>query len=181
MERFEYVARFDGGCWPNPGGHASCACVIARGAEEAHRECVYLGSGSAQTNNVAEFSGLLLILKWLKANAPQAETQIISDSTIVVNRMNSRNLPKGVCRVKAQECLSLLAFLPRLSFIWQPREENADCDRMCMEVLRQRGAPVGQIRTVAPPWVPSAVSPVSYWKLEERVARLEAELRMRIA
>jgi ribonuclease HI len=182
MGSFEYIARFDGACWPNPGGHAACACVITRGTDEVHREAIYLGVGAEQTNNVSEFAGLLLVLKWLKANAPEASTQIVSDSTIVVNRMKSRTLPKGVCRAKANECLTMLSSVPNLCFLWQPREHNSECDGMCEAALRKEGVLVAQGHPV--PFrsasAHTGIPPKPYWTaLEERIARLEAELRLR--
>ena len=49
------IARFDGGCFPNPGGHASCAMLIERDGVEVARESKYLGHGAAMTCNVAEY------------------------------------------------------------------------------------------------------------------------------
>jgi ribonuclease HI len=134
------LARFDGGCWPNPGGHASCACLIERttgigiyytdDAEEVYRKSRYLGYGDHNTNNVAEYEGLKLILEYLITH--HEPCLIIGDSRIVINRMIHRNGPGGGrCAPVAQECLNLVRRLDGLTFKWQKRTRNEECDAMC--------------------------------------------------
>ncbi len=126
------VARFDGGCYPNPGGDASCACLITRDGAEVYRHAEYLGVGVGQTNNVSEYRGLLLVLNWLELNPEQC--MIISDSQVVIRRMSGKSgkAPVGVCAELAKKCLARLGELnPRPSFRWESRENNDECDAMC--------------------------------------------------
>lgn len=127
-----YKARFDGGCIPNPRGHASSACVIYKGDKEVYRQSEYLGFGPGNTNNVAEFHGVLMILKWLNDFGQNQPCEIIGDSQIVINRMNSRTLPKGVCKAKAYDCMICSSWYKgKITYKWERRDNNSDCDSMC--------------------------------------------------
>lgn len=139
----EYRVRFDGGCFPNPLGHASCACLITRGDRTVYQESKYLGFGAGMTNNVAEFAGLLMAIEWLVANAAASATiEVIGDSAIVIRRMQTRTLPSGVCRGKAAECLIAVRRLGAVAFRWEGRESNDICDGMCdREIERARSTP----------------------------------------
>lgn len=127
-------ARFDGGCWPNPGGHAACACLIEQDGEEVYRESVYLGFGKAMTSNVAEYRGLRLVLNWFRRLEPKEPLHIVGDAQIVVNRMKgkSRKPCVGMCTPLALECeAAARPFKEWLTFEWQRRENNDECDAMC--------------------------------------------------
>jgi ribonuclease HI len=126
------IARFDGGCFPNPGGHASCAMLIERDGFEIARESRYLGCGAKMTSNVAEYEGLMMVLRWLKAHP--APCTVITDSMIIVRRMNgtARKHPMGVCAAIACEAVALAKTLhPRPEFRWKSRSQNGECDAMC--------------------------------------------------
>jgi ribonuclease HI len=129
------IAKFDGACEPfNPGGHAACAALIERDGVEVHRESQYLGFGAGMTNNVAEFKGLMLILRWFEKLEPKEPMVIIGDSLIVIRRLTgkAKHPPVGVCAPLAQDCV-LAAYRWRnlLTYEWQPREANEECDAMC--------------------------------------------------
>lgn len=127
-----YKARFDGGCWPNPKGHASSACIIEHEGIEVYRKSNYIGFGIGMTNNVAEFDGVLLILKWLNKFGENQPCEIIGDSTIVINRMKSQTLPKGVCQEKAYDCImSARWYKGKITYKWEGRDSNEECDSMC--------------------------------------------------
>ena len=128
------IARFDGGCWPNPGGHAACACLVMREEEEVYRESRYLGYGSRMTNNVAEYEGLMMILKWIGREKIGERVHVVSDSQVVIRRMTGQagGPPTGVCASLANDCRLAASFHGKiLSFEWQRRSENEECDAMC--------------------------------------------------
>ena len=129
------VARFDGGCWPNPNGHSSCACLIEEDGKEIYRESKYLGTGDGLTCNVAECEGLKLILTWLmRLEKKPGSMRIIGDSRLVISRMNrkTRKGPYGRYYELARECQELILKIPtELTFRWEPREMNGECDSMC--------------------------------------------------
>lgn len=129
------IARFDGACQPiNPGGHAACACLIERDGVEVYRKSEYIGHGDGMTNNVAEYRGLLLILNWFNSQPNNERIHIIGDSQIVIRRMSgkARKPSTGVCSAVSLECLNA-AVLHRfsISYEWQRREHNDECDAMC--------------------------------------------------
>lgn len=137
------TGRMDGGCWRNPGGPGSCACLIKRNETEVYRTARILNSGPGMTNNVAEFEGMKLILEWLLADSSTEPAHIISDSQIVINRMTGRSKkpPVGSCAEIANEC-RLLLYRVRvsgrsMSFEWQRRASNDECDRMCSDKMNQ--------------------------------------------
>ena len=136
----EVFARFDGACDPNPFGHTACACLIEKNGREVFRKAMYLGTGQPLTCNVAEFSGLLMILEWLAANAPNVRTLIVSDSTVVVNRIRKGTLPHGFCRDTAEKCQQLMNRLPLVRVEWQRRNHNEECDAMCSHVIAEAKA-----------------------------------------
>src|ERR1035437_11168772 len=84
------VARFDGACERNPRGHTACACLFHRGAVEVYRKSEYIGCGAGITNNVAEYSGLLMILKWFNAHEPKERLHIVGDARLVIRRMTRK-------------------------------------------------------------------------------------------
>lgn len=134
------IARFDGACLPrNPGGHTACACLITRDGVEVYRASEYIGFGSGMTNNVAEFRGLLLILKWFNALHTKEPMHIIGDSTVVIRRMNgkARKAVKGICAPQADDCRLAASWNRQwLTFEWQGRDNNDECDRMCEAAVR---------------------------------------------
>lgn len=138
------IARFDGACDPNPKGHTACACLITRDEVEVYRNGKYLGYGEGMTNNVAEFEGIRTILGWYLTGPKNEHMRIIGDSQIVIWRMLGRypNPPVGVCSRIAMDCLSLKAMLPKglVTFEWQRRDSNEECDAMCTFAIEERMA-----------------------------------------
>lgn len=147
------IARFDGGCWPNPSGHAACACLVTKSdGYEIHRESKYLGSGALMSNNVAEFEGLLLIIRWFNATVKEHKENItiIGDSRVVINRMKHgqkavsdggrRFFPSsGVCARISFDCLLAASWnRHRMKFQWESRDNNDECDAMCRILLMNK-------------------------------------------
>lgn len=72
----------DGGSRGNP-GKAACAFVVFRDGKLFHEESSYLG---ITTNNQAEYSALLLALKFLNSNN-LPEAKVYSDSELMVKQI----------------------------------------------------------------------------------------------
>jgi len=129
------TARFDGGCVPNPAGHAAYACLILRGETEVYRHSRYLGFGPEQSCNVAEFNGLRAILGWYLASRTKEHILVIGDSQVVIFRMQGKySKPAvGLCARVARECIELRNQIPenQIAFRWQPRHNNDACDEAC--------------------------------------------------
>src|ERR1022692_2932055 len=93
---------FDGGCSPNPGEKYGSYEVIIDGKRKHLEPRLSLGYG---TNNEAEFEILIIALKRIanylerKGVAKNlVEIVMVTDSTIVANRISGRN-KKGVAAV----------------------------------------------------------------------------------
>lgn len=125
------VVNIDGASRGNPGPSSCAAVVRVEGAPERHFG-IYLG---VTTNNVAEYSGLILgISEALNAGAD--EVLIRSDSNLCVQQV------KGEFKVKNEKLIPLhnrVAYLLRKFRAWDieyiPREENAAADAVSNRVL----------------------------------------------
>lgn len=80
------VVYCDGGSRGNPGKSASAFVVTIRG-KVMHKGSVFLG---VSTNNVAEYSAVILALKWLAENLSgvSKEVTFVLDSELVVRQLN---------------------------------------------------------------------------------------------
>jgi ribonuclease HI len=86
------------------------------------------------SNNVAEYAGVLHILKYLSSRPPGRVT-IHGDSNLVINQLNGRwRIKKGLYLPIALETKGLLAYLRglgwQINFCWIPREQNEECDTL---------------------------------------------------
>ena len=136
IEDNEYNAWFDGGCSPvNPGGTATYGVIIKdQDGTIVVWEHGLVGKGSAISNNVAEYAGVLCVLKYLRS-LPPARATIRGDSNLVINQLNGRwRIRKGLYRSIAVEAKELLARLKGLGWqiacCWIPRAQNEECDAL---------------------------------------------------
>ena len=88
MTASTYVIHTDGGSRGNPGPAASGYVLKGQDIEDVHQG-VFLG---VQTNNVAEYSAVILALQHLKSllgaeRAHEAHVEVRSDSELVVRQM----------------------------------------------------------------------------------------------
>jgi ribonuclease HI len=130
------LAWFDGACEPlNPGGTASFG-VIVKGEDGTVllRDHRVVGKSKAMSNNLAEYAGVLHILKHLASRRPGRVT-IHGDSNLVINQLSGKwRVRKGLYLSIAVETKELLAHLRglgwQINFCWIPREQNEECDRL---------------------------------------------------
>jgi ribonuclease HI len=129
-------ANIDGGARGNP-GPAAYGVVIRNAQGDIIDEIAeYLG---IQTNNFAEYSGLLAALEYtLREQYPSLK--VVSDSELLVRQM------KGQYRVKNTGLLELyerarvmVRKLERFSIDHVLREHNREADRLVNKVLDSRG------------------------------------------
>jgi ribonuclease HI len=127
-----FTAHCDGGSRGNPGpsGYGAVVedadgCVVARLSE-------FLGH---QTNNYAEYSGLLAVLRWAKENGVK-RLCVVSDSELMVKQM------KGIYKVKNsglrplwEEAKRLAAGLDRFEMRHTLRGGNQEADRLANEAM----------------------------------------------
>ena len=140
IEDNEYTAWFDGACGPvNPGGTATYGVMVKdQDGTILVWEHGLVGKGSAMSNNVAEYAGVLHILKYLAPRLPGRVT-IHGDSNLVINQLNGEwRIRKGLYRSIAIETKELLASLHGLgwqvSLYWIPREQNEECDALSKKI-----------------------------------------------
>ena len=140
-------AYFDGACEPiNPGGTASFGAVVLFDGK-AVWQCSRLfetlsGREKETSNNVAEYSGLLSILDWLKEKGVEdVSTKIHGDSKLVIEQM-SRNwkIKAGHYVPLAEKALQMLDNFKRRPIMqWISREENNLADDLSKAELRKAG------------------------------------------
>lgn len=118
----------DGGSRGNPGPSAAAFWVPS----------LQFGEGeyiSSATNNVAEYAGLILALKWaIKAGYTQLSHR--ADSKIVVNQVN-RSWKVNLPHLEALRDVAdvLIAKLESFDIEYVPRAQNAEADRICNEIM----------------------------------------------
>jgi ribonuclease HI len=132
----EYIAWFDGACEPvNPVGNATFGVVVRDGnGTVLLKEHDYVGKGRAMSNNLAEYAGVLHILKYLSSRPPGRAT-IHGDSNLAANQLNGEwKIKKGLYVSVAIEAKEMLAYLCgqgwQVNFSWIPREQNEECDAL---------------------------------------------------
>lgn len=129
----KYIAEADGGSRGNPGPAAFGALVREAGTLKVIAEkWEYIGE---ETNNVAEYCGLIAALELVKELDPTAEVEIRMDSKLVVEQMtgNWKIKHPGLkpLAIKAQ------GILPRgqVTYKWIPRAENFEADKLVNQAL----------------------------------------------
>lgn len=108
--------------------------------KELYRESKVVAEGPTASNNVAEYSGLLSALAWLKDKGLAREKiQCFGDSNLVVQQMMGNwKIKKGLYKLYAFRCQELIRTFPNISVSWIPREKNI-ADEVSKGVLRSRG------------------------------------------
>lgn len=131
---------FDGLCRPkNPGGVATYGYVIYQDGKKVKSGCGVVGSGAGMTNNVAEYSALKHAMEWVIRNGMKDEIVIKGDSQLVVHQMN------GTWQIKSATSKKFVPEIRRLlegrktSFVWIPREQNAEADLLSNIAYSQLG------------------------------------------
>ncbi|OPX76476.1 MAG: Ribonuclease HI [Methanosaeta sp. PtaB.Bin018] len=122
---------FDGLCHPkNPCGVAAFGYLVLRNGQVVHKGFRAVGEGKGMTNNVAEYEGLMAAAQWIADEGIEEKIVIKGDSQLVIKQM------KGEWKVKSATSKKYVPKIERLlegkdvSFVWVPREENEEADRL---------------------------------------------------
>jgi probable phosphoglycerate mutase len=128
-------ANIDGGARGNP-GPAACGVVIRNAKGEILAELgEYLG---IQTNNFAEYSGLLIALEYA-VEEKHPSLKVLSDSELLVRQMQGRYKVKSPGLIELYDrAKSLVRKLQHFSIEHVLREYNRDADRLVNKVLDHR-------------------------------------------
>ncbi len=104
-----------------------------------------------KTNNVAEYTGVLLALR-LAQRLGAAEVDLVLDSNLVVEQLNLRWKVRDVkLRPLFAEVRRLLAGFRRWSAVHEPRERNRAADALCNLALDDPEAAAAAERRFAGP------------------------------
>ena len=125
----------DGAARGNPGPAGAGAVIVSPGGHIVAKIGKFLGES---TNNVAEYTGLILGLKRARAMGIK-ELDVFSDSELLVKQL------AGDYAVKAEhlkplhdEAQALLRAFPEVQVAHIPREENAAADEMSNRAIDER-------------------------------------------
>ena len=129
---FAAVANIDGGARGNP-GPAAYGVIIRNAKGEVLAELgEYLGT---QTNNVAEYSGLLAALEWA-AREKLESLKVLSDSELLVRQMHGQYKVKNpALKELFDRAQAAVRKLKHFAIDHVRREANRDADRMVNQVL----------------------------------------------
>jgi ribonuclease HI len=126
------VVHVDGGARGNPGPAAAAAVISTPDGEVLDRAAELLGE---QTNNVAEYRGLLLGLRRAR-DLGATEVEVINDSELVARQVNGAYKVKhAALKPLHAEALALLAQFDAWSMRNVPRAQNAHADALVNEAL----------------------------------------------
>jgi ribonuclease HI len=122
----------DGGARGNPGPAAAASVITGADGEVLDEAMEVLGT---QTNNVAEYRGLLLGLR-RAAELGATEVEVVNDSELVAKQVN------GAYKVKHEamkplflEAMQALRGFERWSMRSVPRAQNAEADALVNQAL----------------------------------------------
>jgi ribonuclease HI len=135
------VAHSDGGARGNPGPAGYGVVIEDQAGHKVAQLSEYLGH---QTNNFAEYQGLIAALEYALEHGPKA-LKLISDSELLVRQIKGiykvRNSTLRDLHARAQE---LIAKLDWFSIGHALREHNREADRLANEAMDKGSARVGR-------------------------------------
>jgi ribonuclease HI len=132
---FAITANIDGGARGNP-GPAAYGVIVRNSKGQVLAELrEYLGN---QTNNVAEYSGLLAALGWA-VREKQLSLKVLSDSELLVRQMLGQYKVKNPdLKLLYDRAQALVRKLQQFAIEHVRRESNREADRLVNEVLDSR-------------------------------------------
>jgi ribonuclease HI len=96
---------------------------------------VYLGHGPHLTHEIAEYAGLLIVLRFLLAEGIQWAT-VYGDSRMVIQQVSGEvKARRGIYLPQYEESHALIARLPDVRLVWISRGQNIEADRLSKEAL----------------------------------------------
>jgi len=127
-----FTAHCDGGSRGNPGPAGYGAVIEDPEGRVVARLSEYLGR---QTNNYAEYSGLLAVLQWAIDSGAKS-LRVVSDSELMVNQMKGRyKVGSPTLRPLWEEAKRRAARLERFQMTHTLRGGNQEADRLANEAM----------------------------------------------
>jgi ribonuclease HI len=132
------IINTDGGARNNP-GPAGAGFQIREGDQLLFEGKQYLGD--TQTNNWAEYEAVALALAEAKRlGLAGRELEVRMDSTLVVEQvMGNWKIKEPTLRLQHAKVKALLADFPSHRFVYIPRAENSEADRLVNEAMDDAG------------------------------------------
>lgn len=133
---------YDGACEPvNPGGHTACGVLIKKNGQTLWEASRYIGCGDAMSNNVAEYSGMIAGMEYLiKEGLTGLPVILRGDSMLSVRQMTGEwRVNGGLYLPYYRRARELAGQFSSLTFLWIPREENAEADALSKSILKEKG------------------------------------------
>lgn len=125
----------DGGSRGNP-GPAAYGFVVKEGTSLVKEGSGYIGN---TTNNIAEYTAVVMALSWLKTEKPKNDLNFFLDSLLVVSQLN------GIYKVKDARIRDLVVKVRELESAFNkvmyyhiPREQNSHADSLVNFALDNR-------------------------------------------
>jgi ribonuclease HI len=126
------TAHCDGGSRGNPGPAGYGAVIEDANGRVLARLNEFLG---VQTNNYAEYSGLLAVLKWALEHG-HTRVKVVSDSELMVNQMKGRyKVGSPVLRPLWEEARGLTRRLEKFEIGHTLRGGNKEADKLANEAM----------------------------------------------
>ena len=127
-----FTAHCDGGSRGNPGPSGYGAVIEDPQGRTVARLSQFLG---IQTNNFAEYSGLLAVLQWAIENGTQ-RLRVVSDSELMVKQMKGQyKVASPVLRPLYEQARRLAARLEKFEMRHTLRGGNKEADRLANEAM----------------------------------------------
>lgn len=125
----------DGAARGNPGPAGAGAVLMDAEGRIVARLGRFLG---VQTNNYAEYMGLLLGLKHARSLGVK-ELEVLADSELLIRQLQGRYQVKSpTLRPLYEEATALLEAFPRVKLTHVPREKNKAADEMSNRAIDER-------------------------------------------
>jgi len=134
-----YTAHCDGGSRGNPGPSGYGAVVEGPDGRTVARLNEFLG---IQTNNYAEYSGLLAVLRWAIANNAR-QVRVVSDSELMVKQLQGKyKVSSPAIRPLYDEAKKMVRQLESFEIRHTLRAGNKEADQLANEAMdRGMGKP----------------------------------------
>lgn len=138
------IVESDGGSRGNPG--IAGAGALVRSQDGDILDAIAVPVGPKETNNVAEYRGLLAGIALARQIDPDAVIDYRTDSKLVVEQMSGRwRIKHPEMRQLAEEAKAKLGSTP-ISYTWIRRNKNADADELSNEAMDAQAAGVAWSR-----------------------------------
>lgn len=128
----------DGASRGNPGPASYGFTVADEEGKLLHEEGEYIG---LTTNNVAEYTGVLRSLKWVKEKFKKQDIQVavFADSKLVAEQLSGRYKIRSANLKPLIEQIKFLSIeLGGIIYSHIPREKNTEADKLANQALDRR-------------------------------------------